>query len=89
MKHTLLITLATAAILTCCSPSQPGGRTVTAPDGTQWQQMTVERLPDLNVSRTNHRTVVFGEEILVFGGHTEGYKPLESAEYYAEGVAQS
>ena len=86
MKHTLLITLAAAAILTSCSPSQPGGRSVTAPDGTQWQQMTVERLPDLNVSRANHRTVVFGEEILVLGGHTEGYKPLESAEYYADGA---
>jgi AraC-like DNA-binding protein len=55
-------------------------------DGTLWQPMSVERLPDLNVSRGGHRTLVIGDEIVLLGGHTYGFKPLESAEYYADGA---
>ena len=73
-------------LLVSCSPAGTGGRSVTALDGTQWQQMSVERLPDLNVPRANHRTIICGEEIVVLGGHTDGFKPIETAEYYAGGV---
>ena len=50
-----------------------------------WHPLTVERLPDLNTPRGSHRTVVFGDEIVVLGGHTDGFKPLETAEYYSKG----
>ena len=81
-----LCILAAIALLTGCSKSDTGGRTVTGPDGTQWQQMSVERLPDLNVPRANHRTIICGDEIVVLGGHTDGFKPIETAEYYSGGT---
>lgn len=86
MKHTLLYSFAAAAILASCAPQGSGGRVVTGLDGTQWQQMGVERLPDQNVPRANHRTLVFGDEIVVMGGHTDGFKPIETAEYYSGGA---
>ena len=73
-------------LLVSCTQAGTGGRVITAPDGTQWQQMSVERLPDLNVPRANHRTLLIGDEVLVFGGHTDGFKPIETAEYYAGGA---
>ena len=73
-------------LLVSCTQAGPGGRSVTAPDGTQWQQMSLERLPDLNVPRANHRTIICGNEIVVLGGHTDGFKPIETAEYYAGGA---
>ena len=75
-----------AAIFTACAPAQPGGRVVTGPDGTQWHPMSVERLPDLNEPRGSHRTLTMGGEIVVLGGHTDGFKPIETAEYYANGA---
>ena len=86
MNRVLYIVAAIALCVAACSPAQPGGRVLTSPDGTQWQQMTVERLPDLNVPRGSHRTLIFGDEIVVIGGHTEGFKPVETAEYYAGGA---
>jgi len=50
-----------------------------------WHQLIVERLPDLNTPRGSHRTVVIGDEVVVLGGHTDGFKPLETAEYYSNG----
>ena len=70
--------------VTGCSTEQAGEHSVTSPDGTLWQSMTVERLPDLNTSRGNHRAIVIGDEIVILGGHTEGFKPVETAEYYAD-----
>ena len=81
-----LCILATIALISGCSRPDNGGRRVSAPDGTQWQQMSVERLPDLNVPRANHHTVLCGDEIVVFGGHTDGFKPIETAEYYSGGA---
>ena len=39
----------------------------------------------MNTSRGNHRAIVIGDEIVILGGHTEGFKPVETAEYYADG----
>jgi AraC-like DNA-binding protein len=47
--------------------------------------MTVERLPDLPTPRGSHRTVIVGNEIVLLGGQTNGFKPLETAEYYSGG----
>ena len=47
--------------------------------------MTIERLPDLDTPRGCHRTLVLNGEITLLGGHTTGFKPIETAEYYSEG----
>ncbi len=57
-----------------------------SPDGTRWQAMRVERLPDLTTPRGSHRTVAVGDEIVLLGGQTDGFKPLETAEYYSKGA---
>lgn len=48
--------------------------------------MGVERLPDLNVPRGCHRTLVLNGEITLLGGNTTGFKPIVTAEYYADGA---
>ena len=48
--------------------------------------MGVERLPDLNVPRGCHRTLVLNGQITLLGGNTTGFKPIETAEYYADGA---
>ena len=86
MNRTFHILAAALLLASACSQAQPGGRVLTSADGTQWQQMTVEQLPDLSTPRGSHRTLVFGEEVVVMGGHTDGFKPVETAEYYAGGA---
>lgn len=81
----ILIT-AYLTIVAACSPAHTGGHAVTASDGTQWHPLTVERLPDLNAPRGSHRTVVVGDEIVLLGGQTDGFKLLETSEYYANGA---
>lgn len=86
MNRTFHILAAALLLASACTQAQPGGRVLSSADGTQWQQMTVERLPDLSAPRGSHRTLVFGEEVVVMGGHTDGFKPVETAEYYAGGA---
>ena len=86
MKRLIPILVAVCVLPAGCSPCATGEDPVAGPDGTMWQPMSVERLPDLNVSRGGHRTLVIGDEIVLLGGHTDGFKPLESAEYYADGA---
>ena len=81
----ILIT-AYLTIVAACSPAHTGGHAVTASDGTQWHPLTVERLPDLPTPRGSHRTVAIGDEIVLLGGQTDGFKPLETAEYYSKGA---
>lgn len=49
-------------------------------------KVDVEQLPDLNVPRSGHQTLCFGKEIVAIGGHTTGFIPTATAEYYADGV---
>lgn len=44
-----------------------------------------EHLPDLNVARCGHTTILAGNEPLVVGGHTTGFVPTPTAEYYHDG----
>lgn len=81
MKRHLVFTLA-ALLAAACSPrSQPGPQEATGPDGTVFQKMTVERLPELNAPRTAHQTLLLGDELTVIGGHTDGFKLIETVEY--------
>ena len=44
-----------------------------------------ERLPDLNAPRGGGLPVLCGDELTVFGGHTDGFVRLGSAEYFKDG----
>ena len=81
----ILIT-ACVTLIAACSPASSGGHATVSPDGTRWQAMRVERLPDLPTPRGSHRTVAIGDEIVLLGGQTDGFKPLETAEYYSKGA---
>lgn len=52
----------------------------------QWKPLQVERLASLNAPRGQHRTLMMGGELTVIGGHTNGFKPIETLEYYRDGV---
>ena len=86
MKRSSLILLIAVSAWTGCSPAQTVGHAVTAPDGRQWQSLTVERIADLPVPRGGHKTILAGDEVVILGGLTDGYKNMESADYYADGT---
>lgn len=48
-------------------------------------KITLERLPDLNIPRHGHSLLCIGNEMVVFGGHTTGFVPTPTAEYFSKG----
>ena len=54
-----------------------------------FQKISFERLPDLQTPRGVGQPVLLGDEVTVFGGHTTGYKPAETAEYFRAGAWHS
>lgn len=56
-----------------------------AGDDAVWQELLVERLPDLNVPRNGHFLTCVGGELTVIGGHTTGFIPTATAEYFQGG----
>lgn len=50
-----------------------------------FKKIAFERLPSLEAPRGNHQTIILNGEVTVVGGHTTGYKPLETLEYYKGG----
>lgn len=49
------------------------------------EKMTVNRLPDLQVARGGHSVFYVGGELTVAGGHTAGFIPTPTIEYYVDG----
>lgn len=47
--------------------------------------LQVERLPDLNMPRSGHALIWANGEAVVVGGHTSGFIPTATAEYYSDG----
>ena len=45
-----------------------------------------QRLPDLNLPRAGYSVFCINGEITVVGGHTDGFVPTATAEYYKDGV---
>ena len=45
-----------------------------------------EQLPSLNTPRSGHNTLCVNGEITVFGGHTSGFVPTPTAEYFKDGL---
>lgn len=50
------------------------------------KKIQVERLTDLNIPRSGHQTLLVGNTVYVFGGHTSGFVPTNTAEYYEDGT---
>ena len=50
-----------------------------------FRPMATKRLPDLYEPRIGHALVWAGDHILTIGGHTTGFIPTSSAEYYESG----
>ena len=53
--------------------------------GVSFTPMEVERLPELNIPRQAHSLHYAGGEYTVIGGHTVGFVPTATAEYYRGG----
>ncbi len=49
------------------------------------QHIEVQQLPDLNIPRAGHFCYYANGEITVIGGHTTGFTPTATAEYYSDG----
>ena len=49
-------------------------------------KMQLERLPNLNVPRMGHSVFCVGGEVVAAGGHTTGFVPTPTAEYYHDGA---
>ena len=48
-------------------------------------KIEAERLPNLNVPRSSHALLYVNGEVVVIGGHTDGFVPTPTAEYFADG----
>jgi len=65
------------------------GSVTSGPDSTaavSFERLRWERLPDLNTPRTGHQVLYVGDEISVFGGHSDGFVPVGTMEYYRGGA---
>lgn len=67
-------------------PGQAGNEARRAGNEGKCIPMTVERLPDLNVPRNAHTAAFVNGELTVIGGHTTGFIPTNTAEYYSNGT---
>ena len=49
-------------------------------------RIDVQRLPDMQVPRQGHSTIYINGETVVIGGHTTGFIPSATAEYFSNGT---
>lgn len=48
-------------------------------------KLQADRLPDLNIPRAGHQLFYANGELTVAGGHTDGFVPTQTAEYFKDG----
>ena len=81
MKRHLIINiiiLLTSVSLHAVQPSESVGLTQ--------KKLETEQLPDLNIPRYGHCTFFVNGELTVIGGHTTGFVPTATAEYFSGGT---
>ena len=69
MKNAALLAL--TFFLVSCAHSGKGDQEAFEAAGVTFRAMSVEHLPNLSMPRGGHHTVILGDEITVFGGHTD------------------
>ena len=77
MKATLQLLLA------CTMLSITSG--VEAADTCAIKKLETTQLPDMNIPRAGHQLFYAGGELMVAGGHTDGFVPTPTAEYFSDG----
>ena len=80
-RRLLLLSLTLALFILAVPAAAVEGRRDTCPK----LRMEVRRLPDLHVPRSGHAVFCVNGEVTVVGGHTSGFVPTQTAEYYAGG----
>lgn len=80
MKRGLFSILPLLVLLSCQQPIE-----VLQQGDITFVPMETKRLPDMNVPRTGHALVWTNGHILAIGGHTTGFVPTPTAEYYKGG----
>ena len=73
------------AIALSCTRVTGNLEPVSVVDGVPFYELGTERLPDLNQARGTHIITVLNDEITVIGGHTDGFIPCSTAEYFSGG----
>ncbi|MBR0083145.1 MAG: helix-turn-helix domain-containing protein [Bacteroidales bacterium] len=76
----------TLFLAACASGPQQAAGGMPAAGADQVRIMSVERLPDLNIPRNTHIAAFVGGELTVIGGHSTGFVPTSTAEYYRDGA---
>ena len=80
MKRGWLTIFLLLLLLSCQQPPE-----VVQHDSITFAPMEAKRLPDMNEPRSGHALVWAGNHILAIGGHTTGFVPTATAEYYESG----
>lgn len=83
-KAAFLLCLAALAILSCGPQERPLAAPVEV-NGVPFLEMPFERLPDMNIPRMAHSLYYVNEEVTAIGGHTTGFIPTKTAEYFKGG----
>jgi len=80
------LTVIFATLVIACSPNGDGEQAVSELQGVPVKKIELERLPDMKTPRAAGIVFCDGDEIHVLGGHTTGFLPTNTAEYYKNGV---
>lgn len=78
LRHLFCPLLLTAGVLQAVSDDGKG-------KGCPFVKIVPERLPDLNIPRFGNNIFYINGELTVIGGHTSGFVPTATAEYFADG----
>ena len=73
----IIILLASASLLAMHSSESVG---------LTQKKLETKQLPDLNIPRYGHCTFIVNGELTVIGGHTTGFVPTATAEYFSDGA---
>lgn len=68
-------------LLPACAVAAPDSLNASCPE----VKLQMEQLPDLNIPRAGHAVFFANGELVVAGGHTHGFVPTPTAEYYKDG----
>ena len=86
MKRTRLFFMILSMLLaTLTASAQTPEQTDTSALSCPFTKVEVERLPDMNITRAGHTLFYVNGELVVAGGHTKGFVPTPTAEYFKDG----